>query len=423
MPSYTVLFKKNERKVNMSSEIRIGLIGGVDSGKSSTISVLINRELDDGNGKARSKIAQFKHERESGRTSSITINYMPTENGGTCYSLVDLAGHEKYLKTTVKGLSGYQIEYVIIVVGANMGFGAMSIEHLKLAILFRIPYIIVITKVDLSPDNILKETIEKVRDNVKKLTGNRNQSMLSIIKEAKDYPSVEDMSRICPLFLISNKTGNGIDLLRNFIIGLPARLQWNQSVMENPVFITNNVFLVNGIGLVLSGKMTRGVIKKGDRLMTGSMNGRWKEMVVRSLHDSFQTTVESLKAGEAGCLAIKFKEDIKKDQLKRGMIVTSKGGIHQSREFRAEIMILTTHSTTMSVGYQPMINCGIANQSARILAMDKEVLRGGERSIVKFEFIHKPEYIEVGQYFILREGKTKGFGKIIETWNCFKASQ
>jgi len=400
-------------------EIRIGMIGGVDSGKSSTLSVLINKELDDGNGKARSKIFQHKHERESGRTSSISINYLPTKD--ICYSLVDLAGHEKYLKTTVKGLSGYYIDYVVIVVGANMGFNVMSIEHLKLAILFKIPYIIVITKIDLCPENILKETLEKVKEIVKKLSGNRNQNILSIIKEPADYPA--DLSRICPVFMISNKTGVNVDLLRNYITSLPSRFTWICGDTEIPLFITYNIFLVKGVGLVLSGKTIRGIVRKGERLV-GNVNGKWKEMVIRNIHDNFQTNVDVLNAGEAGCLAIKFKEEIRKDQLKHGMILTSRAGIHQSCEFKAEVMILNTHSITMGIGYQPLINCGIAHQTARILEMDREVLRGGERAMVKFQFLHHPEYIETGQYFVLREGKTKGFGKILETYNSFgKGSQ
>ncbi len=95
-------------------EIKIGMIGSVDAGKSSTTSVLINKLLDDGRGSARCRILKHKHEQDTGRTSSITENYLKIPNQNKYISFVDLAGHEKYLKTTMHGLSGHFIDYALI---------------------------------------------------------------------------------------------------------------------------------------------------------------------------------------------------------------------------------------------------------------------------------------------------------------------
>ena len=105
------------------NEIRIATLGQVDAGKTTLISLLSqNNEdnltfFDNGRGLARSKIFKFKHEIESGRTSSITNCCLKTDNN--IITFVDLAGHEKYLGTTVAGLTGSSIDYVIIVIGAN----------------------------------------------------------------------------------------------------------------------------------------------------------------------------------------------------------------------------------------------------------------------------------------------------------------
>ena len=81
-------------------EIKFCIIGSVDAGKSSLISVLVNKKLDDGRGLARQKIFRHQHEKESGRTSSISSHYLKVNEDKTL-TFIDLAGHEKYLKTTI----------------------------------------------------------------------------------------------------------------------------------------------------------------------------------------------------------------------------------------------------------------------------------------------------------------------------------
>ena len=75
------------------NEIRIASIGNVDSAKSTTISVVANNILDDGKGSARSKILKHPHEKDTGRTSSITQYYIETRKN--TLGFIDLAGHEK----------------------------------------------------------------------------------------------------------------------------------------------------------------------------------------------------------------------------------------------------------------------------------------------------------------------------------------
>ena len=82
---------------NYINEIRIASIGNVDSAKSTTISVIANNKLDDGKGGARSMILKHPHEKDTGRTSSVTQHYIKTKD--KIIGFIDLAGHEKYLKT------------------------------------------------------------------------------------------------------------------------------------------------------------------------------------------------------------------------------------------------------------------------------------------------------------------------------------
>jgi GTPase len=85
-----------------------------------------------------------------------------------------------------------------------------------------------------------------------------------------------------------------------------------------------------------------------------------------------------------------------------------------SWEFDAEIAVLT-HSTTIAPRYQAVIHCEIIRQAARVVAMDKERLRSGDRATVRFRFLQHPEYLTPGTRFVFREGRTKGIGLVANT--------
>ena len=130
----------------LENKIKIAVCGPVDAGKSSLIGVLTSRTLDDGRGSARNKVLKHKHELDSGRTSNITFNSLIYENKEMkkVISLIDMAGHEKYLKTTVYGITGLFVDYGIVVIGANTGITKLTKEHLGILLYLKIPIIVLI---------------------------------------------------------------------------------------------------------------------------------------------------------------------------------------------------------------------------------------------------------------------------------------
>ena len=64
-------------------------------------------------------------------------------------NFIDLAGHEKYLRTTLFGMTGHQPDYAMLIVGSNMGIVGMTKEHLGISLALRVPVFIVVTKTDL----------------------------------------------------------------------------------------------------------------------------------------------------------------------------------------------------------------------------------------------------------------------------------
>ena len=138
------------------TDVGLVITGSVDSGKSSTIGVLISNELDNGNGSARLKVAKHPHERSTGQTSDISTRTI--ESKDKSITLIDLCGHEKYLKTTTYGITGFFPDYAVVTVASNRGILKMTREHLGILFYMKIPTIILITRIDIAPDEILNNT-------------------------------------------------------------------------------------------------------------------------------------------------------------------------------------------------------------------------------------------------------------------------
>ena len=142
------------------NELRIAAIGNVDSAKSTTIGCLSNDILDNGRGLARASILKHPHELESGRTSSITSHFV--NKNKRVFGFIDLAGHEKYLKTTMSGLSKSFIDYAMVTIGVDRGIIGMTKEHMGIAIALNIPMFIVVTKIDLAQEHKLEKILNRI---------------------------------------------------------------------------------------------------------------------------------------------------------------------------------------------------------------------------------------------------------------------
>lgn len=412
--------------------IKIAVAGNVDSGKSTLAGVLLNNCLDDGRGKCRSLILRNKHEQETGRTSCISFNnlILNSPNQRKILSFIDLAGHEKYLKTTVFGLTGLFVDYGLVLVGANMGITKMTKEHLAILLYLKIPIIVLMTKTDLCPDNVYEKTESTLRRilklplfNVRPYFFPKDQSKCDIEME-KFLELKNPLDTFIPVLPISNKTGDNLENLKNLLSDLLPKQHWNKDI-DGSIMYIDSTFQVKGIGLVLSGTLRGKSIKLNQRLWLGPINNKFIEMRVRSIHNNVRENVSELLDGQVGCLAIKFigKEDIPREHIRKGVLVfdNEKFIKNVSRKFKAEIKILH-HSTTIKDNYQPVLHCGPIRQTAKIKIIEDltvkntkgKNLRTGSKAIVEFTFAYRSEFLEEGVTFFFRDGATKGFGKILE---------
>tara|TARA_B110000208_G_C11798906_1_gene440936 strand:- start:5774 stop:6976 length:1203 start_codon:yes stop_codon:yes gene_type:complete len=396
------------------NNINIAIAGNVDSGKSTLIGVLTNNKLDNGRGLARNLILRNKHEKETGRTSTISLNYIRGKD--KIYTLVDLAGHEKYLKTTMYGLTGMFIDYGIIVIGSNMGINKMTKEHIGIMLYLKIPFIIVVTKLDICPQNVLNRTKTVIKKLLNLPLFNKKSYFINNEKDLDNYFKIGNIETLIPILSISNKTGQNLHQLRAVIDSLSYKERFMIEDDFGSLMYIDSKFHVHGIGIVLAGTV-KGNIKIGDRLWIGMIENRFIPIKVKSIHNNFSENVKELTNGEYGCIAINFptKDNFTKDQINKGVIAFNDDKFKKNivNSFEAEIKVLH-HSTTIKSNYRPMIHCGQVRQCAKLeLIDDNKFLRTGDNARVKFTFTKNPEYIEVGNTIFFRDGTTKGFGKVI----------
>jgi GTPase len=436
------------REINKNKfiDIKIAVAGHIDAGKTTIVGSLITGQNDNGRGLSRSFVFKHKHELETGRTSCVAheilgfdyegkiVNYQGinklswpeiVQKSAKIISFTDLAGHEKYLKTTILGLASSFPDICMIMVDANNGIKPMTKEHIFLCVTLKIPFIIVISKIDIckTRKNILEETIQGVKTFLK-YPGIRRFSVSvktkdDIILCAKNIHS----ESITPIFYTSCVSGEGIDMLKMFfnIVGKKMKtFEEDQGIVE---FHIDHLFNVYGFGIVLGGNLINGTINVGDKLLVGPQTGSFEPIIIRSIYCK-KIPLQQVSCGSYVCLGIK---KIDKLNIKRGnVIISNKSEKLIVRKFTATINVLRTHSTTVKVGYEPMFHSYSIRQVVKILDItnkknargdnivnDNNILRNGDIATVELEFKYHPEYLKVGSRFILSEGKCKIVGEIL----------
>lgn len=417
-------------RMNHVPDIHLAVVGNVDSGKSTLVGVLMNGNLDNGNGSARSYVFRFPHEIDTGRTSSIAkhiigFNEKNEQIKGLHFgdnlnhvnkviTLVDLAGHEKYLKTTIQGLSGQNIDYSMVLVGGNMGVQRMTREHLGLLMAFHIPLFVVITKIDMCPPQILKETIANIKKLIKSKSINRVPYPVRDMESINTAVEGMKSNTMVPLFKVSNVNGNGLDILLKFLSLLPVNEKWLKLEKEKTLITIDETYSVPGIGTVIGGNIVSGSIKVGNKVMIGPFSdGEFRESGIKTLY-YLGSAAEVCYAGQSISVTLKplKGEKLKRKDICRGMVISGiKPEPIASYLFEANLSILH-HPTTISHTYEPVIHVSTIKQTCQLVKMSQDVLRSGDKATCWFKFKYRPQYIEVGDSLIMAEGATRGMGVI-----------
>merc|ERR1712066_17332 len=237
-------------------------------------------------------------------------------------------------------------------------------------------------KIDMCPPNVLQETL-KLLVKILKSPGCRKvpvmvKSQDDVILSATNFVS----ERLCPIFQVSNVTGENLPLLKMFLNLLSTRSPNTNA--EPAEFQIDDTYQVPGVGTVVSGTTFRGTIRINDSLLLGpDPLGHFHPIAVKSIHRK-RMPVSEVKSGQTASFALK---KIKRSQIRKGMVMVSpRLNPAACWEFSADIMVLH-HPTTISVRYQAMVHCGPIRQTASIMNMNADCLRTGDKANVHFKFV------------------------------------
>jgi len=380
------------------------------SHNSTTVGILTQPKLlDNGKGLARAHVLIHKHEHTTGNTSDISYCYYHNIEQKKIYTFIDLAGHEKYLRTTITGISNNNPDCAIICISDKIT--KMTIEHLQLLISLKIPYIVNFTKTDF----ILPIHTKKLIDQLKNILRPLNYKLFEIQND-NQINIIHPNEKIIPYLLTSNKTGRGINLLRNILNIYPKR-------HKTPIrgFIIEHIFNVRGVGTVVSG-YTGCCIQKGSKMFLGPIyKNQFIPIKIKSIHNDYYYEVDQLGPNVRGCLCLVFQE---KKFLRCGLIISPQI-LPVYQKFQARVKLFH-HHTTIKSGYNTYVHCGcvkenvvfdkimIYNRQNKQLQEIQDSIRSGDEAYINMQFNHHFNYLEIGQEIIFREDKVKGFGVITQ---------
>jgi len=404
--------------------IVVGTAGHVDHGKSTLVGSLVTGEPDDGEGGTRSFLDVQPHEVERGLSADLSYGVYGFDEDGPVrmdnphrktdrarvveesdrlVSFVDTVGHEPWLRTTIRGLVGQKLDYGLLTVAADDGPTKTTREHLGILLATDLPTVVAITKADLVDD----ERVIEVEREVERLLREVDKTPLRVARHGVDAAIEEISETVVPVITTSAVTMDGLGTLDELFERLPKTAGAEDGDFEMYVDRTYNV---TGVGAVASGTIKSGTVEAGDDLLLGPMqDGQFREVEVRSIEMHYHR-VDTARAGRIVGIALKGVDEA---EIERGMVLLPAGADPTPvREFEAEVMVLN-HPTRIGDGYEPVVHLETVSEAAAFFPADGQLLPGDSGTArVRFKF--RPYYVQDGQKFVFREGRSKGVGRVTD---------
>lgn len=335
----------------------IGTAGHVDHGKTTLINALTGIDAD-----------RLQEEKKRGITIELGFAYMDLPDGSRI-GIVDVPGHEKFIKNMLAGAGG--VDIALLVVAADEGFMPQTVEHLEILKLLNIKNgIIAITKCDMVDDEWLAEVYEDIKEHVKG----------SFLENADIVET-------------SAATKKGIDELRNKIIATTNSLPEKplSSKFRLPI---DRVFSMQGFGTIITGTLIEGALNVDDSVEV--YPGK-KLVRIRSI----QVHGESKKTAYAGQRVAVNIVGIKKDELERGYVLASPGSLSDSMMIDAKLQLI--ENTTRSIKNNDVVHFHHESNVylGKVILLSKDIINAGESDFAQLRF-NEPVALKAGDNFVVR---------------------
>nr|BAL57965.1 selenocysteine-specific translation elongation factor [uncultured prokaryote] len=308
----------------------IGTAGHIDHGKTQLVKALTGVDTD-----------VLKEEKERGIT--IQLGFAPFRlPSGISASIIDVPGHEKFVRTMVAGAWG--IDAVILVIAADEGIMPQTVEHLEICDLLGVKKgVVAITKKDLVDEEWISMLKEEVKEFLK--------------------GTFLDGS---PIVAVSSSTGENIDLLIEEIDRVCVE---TEEKSDDGIFIlpVDRSFSLKGFGTVVTGTLVSGKITIGDDV---EILPQRKPSRVRGIqvHNEFR---KEAYAGERTALNL---INISREEVKRGDLISHPGILRPSKRLYVHVKLLQSHNVPLKNATTVSFHIGTAERKALLLLMDRAKL-------------------------------------------------
>lgn len=335
----------------------IGTAGHIDHGKTTLIKALTGRETD-----------TLREEKDRGISINLGFTFFDLPSGKRA-GIVDVPGHEKFVKNMLAGVSG--IDVVLMVIAADEGIMPQTKEHLEILQLLNVNKgIIVLTKTDMVEPEWLDMVKEDLREELKD----------TFLENADIYS-------------VSSKTKEGIDELIKAIDNMTEHIETKdiQGHFRLPV---DRVFSIMGFGTVVTGTVISGSIKEGQTVQI------YPSKVVTKVR-GIQVHDEPTKIAEAGQRCAINLSNIKKTDVDRGDIVSIENLMEPSMMIDCKLYYLKSASKPLENRQRVRLYHGTSEIICRVVILDKEYLNPGEEGYVQLR-LEKPITCQRNDRYVIR---------------------
>ncbi|HEX7879254.1 MAG TPA: selenocysteine-specific translation elongation factor [Candidatus Eisenbacteria bacterium] len=335
----------------------LGTAGHIDHGKTALVRLLTGIDTD-----------RLKEEKERGISIDLGFAHLSLPDGTEC-GLVDVPGHERFVKNMLAGVGG--IDAVLFVIAADEGVMPQTREHMDILRLLDVRRgVVALTKSDMVDADWLDFVTEEVRDWLAKgpLAG-------------------------APIVPVSSKTGAGREAVLEALVAalaeLPERSQGRPARL--PV---DRVFSVEGFGTVVTGTLWQGTLRTGDRVTVepGNLSARLRSVQVHG-HD-----VDAAYAGQRTAVAL---HGIDKSQVERGHWVVAPDSVVASFMIDARLHVVPDAERPLANRQRIRFHLGASEILGRVVLLDKDELEPGASAMAQLR-LEGPVAAERGDRFVLR---------------------
>ncbi|MGQ9888161.1 MAG: elongation factor Tu [Aggregatilineales bacterium] len=383
--------------------VNIGTIGHVDHGKT-TLTAAITKVL-----ALKGKAARMKYDdidnapEEKARGITINIRHVEYETDARHYAHVDCPGHRDYIKNMITGAA--QMDGAILVVSAPDGPMPQTREHVLLARQVEVPAIVVfLNKVDQMDDPELLELVELE------------------LTELLDSYGFHDVPIVRGSALLANESpSNDINApeyqpILQLMDVVDQHIPTPVREVDKPFMMAiEDVFSIKGRGTVVTGRVERGRLTKGEEVEIVGL----RDEIMKTVVTGIEMFHKELDAAEAGDNAGILLRGITRDEVERGMVLAKPKSITPHKKFLSEVYVLRREEggrhKAFFPGYRPQFYIRTMDVTGTItLPEGVEMVMPGDNVNLQVELI-TPVALEKGSKFAIREGGlTVGAGVITE---------